>query len=35
MSHNRTLPVHFDPAISDASEQHEKKFHDIFETYSK
>jgi len=32
---NRTLPVHFDPAISSIFKQHEQKFRDIFEAYSK
>lgn len=32
---NRTLPVHFDPAISALFKQHEKKFREIFEAYSK
>lgn len=31
---NRTMPVHFDPAISTIFKQHEQKFRDIFETYS-
>ena len=31
---SRTHPVHFDPAISAAFRNNEKKFRDIFETYS-
>jgi putative two-component system response regulator len=30
---NRTKPVHFDPAISSAFSQHEKRFRDIFESF--